>query len=136
MGNLDLDKRYSWEPADYEVSKLMQAYFVNFIKTANPNGPGLPNWPASCESMWSPVLRPRSAGRSAAGRIHTSGTYSAFSGLGSHQIPCAIRAISVCIILGVVSLGAQLTGEPQFQLRVHENPLKTWPHAASGGNRI
>jgi para-nitrobenzyl esterase len=46
MGNLDLDKRYSWEPADYEVSKTMQAYFVNFIKTGNPNGPGLPNWPA------------------------------------------------------------------------------------------
>jgi para-nitrobenzyl esterase len=46
MGNLDLDKRYSWEPADYEVSKTMQAYFVNFIKTFNPNGPGLPNWPA------------------------------------------------------------------------------------------
>jgi para-nitrobenzyl esterase len=46
MGNLDLDKRYTWEPADYQVSKLMQAYFVNFIKTANPNGPGLPDWPA------------------------------------------------------------------------------------------
>lgn len=46
MGNLDLDKRYSWEPADYAVSKLMQAYFVNFIKMADPNGPGLPNWPA------------------------------------------------------------------------------------------
>ncbi len=46
MGNLDLDKRYTWEPADYEVSKTMQAYFVNFIKTGNPNGPGLPNWPA------------------------------------------------------------------------------------------
>src|ERR1019366_2646545 len=45
-GNLDLDKRYTWEPADYEVSKTMQAYFVNFIKTGNPNGPGLPNWPA------------------------------------------------------------------------------------------
>ena len=46
MGNLDLDKRYTWEPADYEVSKTMQAYFVNFIKTFNPNGPGLPDWPA------------------------------------------------------------------------------------------
>jgi para-nitrobenzyl esterase len=46
MGNLDLDKRYTWEPADYEVSKTMQAYFVNFIKTANPNGAGLPEWPA------------------------------------------------------------------------------------------
>jgi para-nitrobenzyl esterase len=46
MGNLDLDKRYTWESADYEVSKTMQAYFVNFIKTGNPNGAGLPNWPA------------------------------------------------------------------------------------------
>ena len=44
MGNLDLDKRYSWEPADHEVSRVMQAYFVNFIKTGNPNGPGLPEW--------------------------------------------------------------------------------------------
>ncbi len=46
MGNLDLDKRYAWEPDDYEVSKVMQAYFVNFIKTGNPNGVGLPDWPA------------------------------------------------------------------------------------------
>jgi len=46
MGNLDLDKRYTWEPADYEVSRTMQAYFVNFIKTFNPNGSGLPDWPA------------------------------------------------------------------------------------------
>ena len=48
MGNLDLDKRYTWEPADYEVSKTMQAYFVNFIKTGNPNGAGLPDWPVYC----------------------------------------------------------------------------------------
>jgi para-nitrobenzyl esterase len=46
MGNLDLDKRYPWGPADYEVSKVMQAYWVNFIKTGNPNGSGLPDWPA------------------------------------------------------------------------------------------
>jgi para-nitrobenzyl esterase len=46
MGNLDLDKRYAWEPADYDVSRTMQAYFVNFIKTGKPDGPGLPPWPA------------------------------------------------------------------------------------------
>jgi para-nitrobenzyl esterase len=46
MGNLDLDKRYAWERADYDVSKTMQAYFVNFIKTGKPDGPGLPPWPA------------------------------------------------------------------------------------------
>ena len=46
MGNLGLDKRYTWEPADYDVSKTMQAYFVNFIKTGKPDGPGLAPWPA------------------------------------------------------------------------------------------
>jgi para-nitrobenzyl esterase len=46
MGNLGLDKRYTWEPADYGVSKTMQTYFVNFIKTGKPGGPGLPPWPA------------------------------------------------------------------------------------------
>ena len=46
MGNLDLDTRYAWEPADREVSKTMQAYFVNFIKTGKPDGAGLPAWPA------------------------------------------------------------------------------------------
>jgi para-nitrobenzyl esterase len=44
MGNLDSNKVYAWTPDDYKVSKLMQEYFANFIKTGNPNGKGLPNW--------------------------------------------------------------------------------------------
>jgi para-nitrobenzyl esterase len=46
MGNLGSNKVYEWTADDYKVSKIMQAYFANFIKTANPNGAGLPRWPA------------------------------------------------------------------------------------------
>jgi len=46
MGNLDLDNRYAWDADDHKVSDTMQAYFANFIKTFNPNGAGLPEWPA------------------------------------------------------------------------------------------
>ncbi|MGO9512901.1 MAG: carboxylesterase/lipase family protein [Steroidobacteraceae bacterium] len=31
---------------DREVSRRMAGYWVNFVKTGNPNGPGLPHWPA------------------------------------------------------------------------------------------
>ena len=46
LGNLAGNKVYAWTPDDYKVSKVMQAYFANFIKTGNPNGSGLPNWSA------------------------------------------------------------------------------------------
>ena len=45
LGNLDLNKANAWTPQDYAVSKVMQSYFADFIKTGNPNGPGLPTWP-------------------------------------------------------------------------------------------
>ncbi|MBN2068076.1 MAG: carboxylesterase family protein [Opitutales bacterium] len=45
MGNLSLNRVYSWGPDDYKVSALMQGYFEQFIKTGTPNGYGLPEWP-------------------------------------------------------------------------------------------
>jgi len=45
MGNLETNKVFAWTDDDRKVSKLMQEYFANFIKTHNPNGEGLPQWP-------------------------------------------------------------------------------------------
>jgi len=51
LGNLPLNKVYSWTPVDENISSTMQGYFVNFIKSGNPNGKSvsmaaLPQWPA------------------------------------------------------------------------------------------
>jgi para-nitrobenzyl esterase len=45
LGNLDTNPLYRWTAADRKVSATMSAYFANFIKTGNPNGKGLPEWP-------------------------------------------------------------------------------------------
>ncbi len=44
LGNLYSNKVFEWTADDYKVSKTMQAFFVNFIKNHDPNGPGLPKW--------------------------------------------------------------------------------------------
>lgn len=44
LGNLPTNRVFDWQPEDYLVSAVMQSYFVNFIKTGNPNGLGLPEW--------------------------------------------------------------------------------------------
>ena len=51
------NKVYAWTPDDYKVSEAMQAYFANFVKTGDPNGPGLPKWPAATGGGDSQVMR-------------------------------------------------------------------------------
>jgi para-nitrobenzyl esterase len=46
LGNLDTNTVYAWTADDRRVSEVMQSFFVNFIKTGNPNGKGLPQWDA------------------------------------------------------------------------------------------
>jgi len=33
-----------WEPVDNRLAEVMSDYWVNFVKTGNPNGDGLPKW--------------------------------------------------------------------------------------------
>jgi para-nitrobenzyl esterase len=49
LGTLATNTHYAWEDGDRTVSQTMQSYFANFIKTGNPNGPGLPTWPTDAE---------------------------------------------------------------------------------------
>ncbi|PAP75620.1 carboxylesterase/lipase family protein [Rubrivirga marina] len=47
LGNLDTHPVYAWTADDYAVSETMMGFFVRFIHTGDPNGPGLPAWPAA-----------------------------------------------------------------------------------------
>lgn len=46
LGNLATNKVYAWTPKDYALSEQMQRYWANFVACGDPNGPGLPAWPA------------------------------------------------------------------------------------------
>ena len=42
-GNIPADSSL-YDEQDKQLSEIMQSYFVNFIKTGDPNGEGLPEW--------------------------------------------------------------------------------------------
>jgi para-nitrobenzyl esterase len=46
MGNLYTNRTYDWQQDDFIVSEIFQSYYLNFVKTGNPNGLGVTEWPA------------------------------------------------------------------------------------------
>lgn len=53
--NLDQSKVRPWTEGDRELARKMSSYWVNFAKTGNPNGEGLPEWDP-CKSENDKVL--------------------------------------------------------------------------------
>ena len=57
MGTLPTNRVYDWQPEDYMVSDIFSQYYVNFVKTGNPNGLGLVEWPTTNGKTVAPVLQ-------------------------------------------------------------------------------
>ncbi|HYX05267.1 MAG TPA: carboxylesterase family protein [Bacteroidales bacterium] len=57
MGNLPTNRVFDWQPEDYEISDIFQTYYLNFVKTGNPNGLGVIDWPVINNKPVPPVLQ-------------------------------------------------------------------------------
>ena len=57
MATLPTNRVFDWQPEDYMVSDIFSQYYVNFVKTGNPNGLGLPEWPATNGKAVAPVMQ-------------------------------------------------------------------------------
>ncbi len=57
MGTLPTNRVFDWQTEDYIVSDIFSNYYVNFVKTGNPNGIGLVDWPTTNGKSVAPVLQ-------------------------------------------------------------------------------
>jgi len=56
FGQLDSKAGVPWRAEDRQLSEAMQKYWANFAKNGDPNGPGLPKWPAYSAGEGWPVM--------------------------------------------------------------------------------
>lgn len=57
MGNLATNPVYAWTEEDYQLSKLMQGYYLNFVKYGDPNHSDSPHWLPIGEGDGVPVMQ-------------------------------------------------------------------------------
>jgi para-nitrobenzyl esterase len=55
FGHLD-QEAWPWRASDRALSNAMVGYWTNFVRTGDPNGPGLPRWPAFADGAQVLVL--------------------------------------------------------------------------------
>jgi para-nitrobenzyl esterase len=57
MGNLHYNEVYAWTQKDHNASDTMVGFLVNFVKSGDPNGEGLPRWSERVDSGIPSVMR-------------------------------------------------------------------------------
>lgn len=57
MGNLSTNAVFAWTEDDYKVEHTFMNYYINFIKTGDPNGEGLPEWHKMNGQEVAPVMQ-------------------------------------------------------------------------------